>query len=207
MLWRHRVRTSAFRAEALAEALGGTPCGDGWMACCPAHDDRTPSLSIHEVDGKTLFHCFAGCSQDEVLAAFRARGFWPGRRDVMNRPGPRSFVTIRARTSKRMRFALGSCAGCPRHARRNVSAGRHIDISPPSAFGSCPSIKHTPTGLWWPAMVALVADMTGEPMAIHRPTSHWMVVEKLTCLSANKRWPWVPAAAVLSVLRSPSTAL
>ena len=29
-------------------------------------------------------------------------------------------------------------------------------------------MKHTPTGLWWPAMVGLVADAAGEPTAIHR---------------------------------------
>lgn len=43
-----------------------------WMACCPAHEDRTPSLSIRELpeeDGKLLIHCFAGCSAEDVLAA------------------------------------------------------------------------------------------------------------------------------------------
>jgi hypothetical protein len=37
------------------------------IACCPAHDDRNPSLSITETaDGKLLWHCFAGCSQEAV---------------------------------------------------------------------------------------------------------------------------------------------
>lgn len=41
-----------------------------WLACCPAHADRSPSLSIRELDdGRTLVHCFAGCSVEEVLAA------------------------------------------------------------------------------------------------------------------------------------------
>jgi len=41
-----------------------------WMARCPAHEDRDPSLSIRELpDGRTLVHCFAGCSPDDVLAA------------------------------------------------------------------------------------------------------------------------------------------
>ena len=29
-------------------------------------------------------------------------------------------------------------------------------------------MKHAPTGLWWPAMIGLVADATGRPRAIHR---------------------------------------
>lgn len=41
-----------------------------WKACCPAHDDRDPSLSIREADdGKVLLHCWAGCSTTDVLAA------------------------------------------------------------------------------------------------------------------------------------------
>ncbi len=43
---------------------------DRWVARCPAHDDRGPSLSIRELDdGRTLVHCFAGCAVGDVLAA------------------------------------------------------------------------------------------------------------------------------------------
>ena len=39
-----------------------------WMACCPAHDDKSPSLSISEgSDGHILIHCFAGCETSEIL--------------------------------------------------------------------------------------------------------------------------------------------
>ena len=41
-----------------------------WIARCPAHDDRGPSLSVRELDdGRVLVHDFAGCSVSEVLAA------------------------------------------------------------------------------------------------------------------------------------------
>lgn len=41
-----------------------------WAACCPAHDDRGPSLSIRLADnGKVLVHCFAGCGAADVVAA------------------------------------------------------------------------------------------------------------------------------------------
>jgi len=43
---------------------------NGYLACCPAHDDKSPSLSISEGSGgKTLLKCFAGCSTDAVLQA------------------------------------------------------------------------------------------------------------------------------------------
>ena len=39
-----------------------------WMACCPAHEDHSPSLSIKEgADGTVLLHCFAGCTVHDVL--------------------------------------------------------------------------------------------------------------------------------------------
>jgi len=42
----------------------------GWRARCPAHDDRTPSLSIAEGDdGRALLFCHAGCNFDEITTA------------------------------------------------------------------------------------------------------------------------------------------
>jgi hypothetical protein len=45
--------------------------GEGrWIACCPAHDDKTPSLSVRETpDGRILLNDFGGCEVDDVLAA------------------------------------------------------------------------------------------------------------------------------------------
>jgi hypothetical protein len=41
-----------------------------WLAKCPAHEDRGPSLSIRETDdGTTLVKCFAGCGAADVVAA------------------------------------------------------------------------------------------------------------------------------------------
>lgn len=41
-----------------------------WLALCPAHADRSPSLSIKEGDeGRTLVYCFAGCPPDDVVTA------------------------------------------------------------------------------------------------------------------------------------------
>src|SRR4051794_17494931 len=64
-------------AESIARALGGRKAGGCWTARCPAHDDRTPSLSIQDAaDGKLLAHCHAGCEQQQVIAALRDRGLW-----------------------------------------------------------------------------------------------------------------------------------
>jgi hypothetical protein len=39
-----------------------------WLSCCPAHDDKSPSLAIKLTeDNKILLHCFAGCGVTEVV--------------------------------------------------------------------------------------------------------------------------------------------
>ncbi|HKD69918.1 MAG TPA: toprim domain-containing protein [Candidatus Binataceae bacterium] len=47
--------------------------GNGYVALCPAHGDRTPSLSITQVGGRVLLHCFVGCSVDDVCEALDIR--------------------------------------------------------------------------------------------------------------------------------------
>jgi len=45
--------------------------GDGkWLACCPAHNDKSPSLAIKLTeDGKILIHCFAGCDVNSIVSS------------------------------------------------------------------------------------------------------------------------------------------
>jgi hypothetical protein len=71
------------------EVAGGPAAGAGeYWAFCPAHDDRhTPNLHVRKTeDGGVLLHCFAGCSQEEVLAALEERGV--RRRDLFPRTEP-----------------------------------------------------------------------------------------------------------------------
>ncbi len=67
-----------------------------WLACCPAHADKGPSLSIRETDdGRVLLHDFgAGCSAVDILAAvgLELRDLYPepiaGHRKPERRPFP-----------------------------------------------------------------------------------------------------------------------
>lgn len=58
-------------AEELAAALRGGKIAGGYIARCPAHDDRTPSLSIRDGDVAILLKCHAGCERDAIFAALR----------------------------------------------------------------------------------------------------------------------------------------
>jgi hypothetical protein len=75
------------------------------MARCPAHDDRTPSLSIAQGDdGRVLLHCHAGCEHRAIAAAldlneqdlFPPReGACPPKQPAPERNAPRQFATAR----------------------------------------------------------------------------------------------------------------
>ncbi len=57
-------------AEFAALVKGRSVGRNRWQALCPAHTDRSPSLSIAEgQDGRVLLHCFAGCEPDAILRA------------------------------------------------------------------------------------------------------------------------------------------
>jgi putative DNA primase/helicase len=62
--------------DSLVRILQARRSGLAWAARCPAHEDNNPSLAICEKDGKVLLHCHAGCSQQDVVDALKARGIW-----------------------------------------------------------------------------------------------------------------------------------
>lgn len=64
-------------AAKIVRALGARRCGSGWIARCPAHEDRKPSLSIGlGADGRALLKCWAGCSFEAIRDVLRHRGLW-----------------------------------------------------------------------------------------------------------------------------------
>lgn len=65
--------------DTIVWALHGHRAGTGWMALCPAHDDRSPSLSLSIREGRLLWYCHAGCTQDAVRRALTQRSLLGGR--------------------------------------------------------------------------------------------------------------------------------
>jgi putative DNA primase/helicase len=165
------------KAETIAKALGGRRAGCGWMARCPAHDDREPSLSICDADdGKVLVRCHAGCDQGRVIAALRSRRVWDEnghRYRRFNRLVPR----IAANGQREFDEAKRSEAALPIWYSTTPAGGslvetylvsRGLHLPPPRTLRFHPGLKH-PSGGIWPAMVALVTQGTdGKPVAIHR---------------------------------------
>jgi len=63
------IHMKNYTAQNIVLQQKGKWFGQYGLCRCPAHDDYNPSLSITEKDGRILWHCFAGCSQQEVYQA------------------------------------------------------------------------------------------------------------------------------------------
>ena len=62
-------------ADVLFGELGGKRSSSkSYMLHCPAHDDKTPSLSAKDTGSRLVLNCFAGCSYKDVVAALSRRG-------------------------------------------------------------------------------------------------------------------------------------
>lgn len=81
------------QAEQIAKQLGNAKRANGqWVASCPVPShgkgkgDKNPSLSVHiDDEGKPLFHCHGGCTQESVFQTIRDLQLLP---ELEERPDP-----------------------------------------------------------------------------------------------------------------------
>ncbi len=163
-------------ARELTKELGGRWSGSSGKARCPGHDDHDPSLSVSEgQDGKLLVKCHGRCSQESVIAALKARGLWP--------EAARSASTTRS-TTKAKPTTAPDCTPSPNQAHAlqiwrasrdpigTLTAAylRHRAITGtiPASIRDHPGLKHGPTGLNLPAMVAAITGADRKVTAIQR---------------------------------------
>lgn len=78
-----------------ADSLGAArpKSGGGYLALCPAHDDKNGSLSLDNGEIGLLYYCLAGCSQEAVRDALKNRGLLPGKGEANPLPVKRSNPT------------------------------------------------------------------------------------------------------------------
>ncbi|MEM9355837.1 MAG: toprim domain-containing protein [Pseudomonadota bacterium] len=152
------------RAERLTRALGGKWHGGYGMACCPAHDDSKPSLSIKDGRNGLLLHCFAGCGYADVRAALVhiLRGS-----TVLTRPEhsvtsgkAKSLSDLAAVIWRQGRTASGTLV--ERYLR-----GRAIESAVPLSIRFHPRLRH-PSGAHYPAMLARVDHIARSGFGLNR---------------------------------------
>jgi putative DNA primase/helicase len=160
---RHRLSVED-EARALVERLGGRWSSNGGMCRCPAHVDRTPSLSVRPGRTRLLLHCFAGCTATEVLRALEtAHLFDPAAPRDKARPGR----AHHAHNSAALQIweTARSIEGTP---VAHYFAARGLEThSPELRFHSRAPHGPQPLTRYRPAMIAAVRDDCGL-VGIHR---------------------------------------
>jgi putative DNA primase/helicase len=141
----------------LVQRLGGRWGADGGMCRCPAHDDRTPSLSVRPGRSRLLFHCFAGCDSSDVLRALELGGLLQA--GAAGAAVPARTARDRSAAALRIWSEARSIRGTP--AERYL-AGRGLCADSPqlryharAPFGPERSVEYRP------ALIAAVRDETG----------------------------------------------
>jgi putative DNA primase/helicase len=144
-------------AEKIALALGGRRVGGCWMARCPAHADREPSLSVADgANGNVVVYCHAGCDQDRVIAALKSRGIWTDTRPFQNgRSNAYRHVANDLERSKQALHIWESAKPAEGTIVESYLRSRCIQLRVPSRLRFNAALNH-PAGETWPVMVALV---------------------------------------------------
>lgn len=114
--------------DLLSKLEGVRQTGRGrWLARCTGHEDKSPSLSIRELDdGRILLRCFAGCSVEEVVggAGLQLQDLFPDRPQAQDyvkgerRPFPAADV-LRALADEAMVIAVTAA---------NVANGVKVEV-------------------------------------------------------------------------------
>ena len=137
------------------------------MCCCPAHVDRTPSLSVTLGNKAILFHCFAGCTNADVLAALDHAGvrtrdlFDPTRIAVVERHSPDRATANAGRLWQEARALAESPAAAYLKSRGLAHLSSTLRFLERTPLGPKGSVK------FLPAMLAAVTNDTGL-VAVHR---------------------------------------
>ena len=139
----------------LVESLGGRWSPRGGMCRCPAHADRTPSLSVRPGARRLLFRCFAGCDTGAVMRALKGgRLLVPGR--------PASGEVAQARKAETLSGAARRLWSSARPlanswaeqylAARGLKGGPELRFHPRTPHGPAPLTRYRP------ALIAAVRD-------------------------------------------------
>ncbi len=98
---------------------------DRWMARCPAHADRTPSLSIRDAGDRLLIYCHAGCATEDVLAAIGLTF-----RDLYEDPWTAAYRAATAKGATRLQppDPLDVERMVIEIARNDLAAGRRLSV-------------------------------------------------------------------------------
>lgn len=156
-------------APGIVSRLGGKWRGHTGMCRCPAHEDKSPSLSVSQTrDGRVLVHCFTGCPQASVIAALRDLGLWHGEAaEDASYPGRLTSAAdgARSRDDRERRQSARDVWDQARPIAGTVAEqylrNRGIRMPLGDQLRFHPAMKHGPSKQTFPAMLARISDERG----------------------------------------------
>lgn len=155
-------------AEALTRALGGRWHGSYGTARCPAHEDKSPSLSIKDGDdGRLLLHCHAGCVFRDVAEAIRDR--------ALGEFGASQSAVDRRAIVEKLDRSLAELIGIIWTQTRPITGTvaerylrcRGIAVELPATLRFHARLRH-PSGQHLPAIVGRVEHVRDGMVGVHR---------------------------------------
>jgi len=161
----------------IAEALGSPrqKASGGFLCLCPAHDDRDPSLSLDSGDKGLVVRCMAGCEQDAVITAMRARGLWPGGNGRDHDMSPEDLARIEARRIEREQTRERVAAKAAK-----VAAAVWKHATEPDAWATNPYLERkqvAPTDTLREIGIDRLSEIIGyHPQASGEPLAGWVLV-------------------------------
>lgn len=159
-------------AASIAKHYGGRRSGRSWvLKSCPVCGYR--DASVRDGDGgRLLFTCFGGgCSFSDFMAALRAEGLIAGEPDPDWKPPPRATPNANkgALMGEIARNIWRKTAPAAGTIVETYLQGRGITMPVPPTIRFAPALRHKPTGLVLPAMVAAFARCPeNRVVAVHR---------------------------------------
>ncbi|WP_312531158.1 toprim domain-containing protein [Paracoccus sp. (in: a-proteobacteria)] len=159
-------------AQSLTLSLGGRWYRSYGVACCPAHGDTRPSLTLTDADdGRLLLNCKAGCAFLSILDAIKARGLLGG--DYRPQPlDPAELSRRKAEAEAEAAKVEKRALACWREAlpingtiAEAYLRGRGITCALPESLRFHPECWH-PSAQRAPALVARIDGLPR--LAVHR---------------------------------------
>ena len=184
-------------ARAATKTLVGQWHGKYGMAKCPAHNDKTPSLQLSDGNNgqEMMVHCHGGCGWQDVKAALRSQGVLPewapnntASPNLLMNGKPMAIggnesagaaVTATApepeNNNRQHALEIWNAASKAGPIAATYLRSRGISITAPASIREVAALKHGPTGLTFPALIA----------AIQGPDDKAIIAIQRTFLSAD----------------------
>jgi putative DNA primase/helicase len=158
-------------AQRLTDDLHGRWHHTYGEARCPAHDDRSPSLSIRDGENAPLLKCHRGCDRLEIIAALRRQGHWQNTVEASSPVAGQAAERRRREEAKTRQFILELWREAQPIAGslgERYLRNRGISGPLPPSLRCHLGLKHTYTGLVIPALLGAVQNSDRQISGLHR---------------------------------------